>query len=121
VLVAVGGWLYLRPSAFYQRAVITEATIDDLRSGPVDDTPDGIARWSVYASVRYVVDGNRIQARTAVGQCRGSGLFSYHVGDTVQVGYDPENVHRAALATAGQVPKTSPLDGGCQCRLALSA
>ncbi|HEY8114212.1 MAG TPA: DUF3592 domain-containing protein [Actinomycetes bacterium] len=105
LLLALSGWLFFRPSSFADRAVLTSAVIDDVDEGAVSDAADGLPRWDVYAVVHYKVGSDRVQSRLTVGRCQVTCLFSCRKGDTVQVGYDPRNIHWVVIAEGGHVPK----------------
>jgi hypothetical protein len=59
LLLALAGWLYVRPSSFAQRAIITSAMIDAPR-GALQHSQDGLARLEVYAGVHCQVGNERI-------------------------------------------------------------
>ena len=60
--------------------------IDDLSQGPFLQSEDGRRSFTVYATVRYEVDGTLAQGRIALSGCgRGGCPASRQRGDTITV------------------------------------
>jgi hypothetical protein len=71
LLLAFAAWRFASRATFADRAVTTTAVIDDLSQGPFLQSEDGRRSFTVYATVRYDVDGTLTQGRVALSGCRG--------------------------------------------------
>jgi Protein of unknown function (DUF3592) len=111
LLLAFAGWRFAGRTAFADRAVTAAAVIDDLSQGPFLQSEDGRRSFTVYATVRYEVDGTLTRGRVALSGCRGGACPARHRrGDTITVAYDPQQVNRVDLASrvVGRHPLLDP-------------
>jgi hypothetical protein len=111
LLLALAGWRFAGRTAFADRAVTATAVIDDLSQGPFLQSEDGRRSFTVYATIRYQVDGTLTQGRVALSGCRGGACPARHRrGDTITVAYDPQQVNRVDLASrvVGRHPLLDP-------------
>jgi hypothetical protein len=110
LLFALAGWRFASRTAFADRAVTATAVIDDLSQGPFLQAEDGRRSFTVYATVRYDVDGTLTRGRVALSGCRGACPARHRRGDTVAVAYDPQQVNRVDLASrvVGRHPLLDP-------------
>jgi hypothetical protein len=67
----LAAWRLASRVAFADRAVIATAVIDDVYQGPFLGSEDVQRAFTVYAVVRYDVDGTLTQGRVALSGCRG--------------------------------------------------
>jgi hypothetical protein len=108
LLLALAAWRFASRTAFADRAVIATAVIDDLSQGPFLQSEDGRRSFTVYATVRYDVDGTLTQGRVALSGCRNGACPARHQrGDTITVAYDPQQVTSVDLAS--RVVRRHPL------------
>jgi hypothetical protein len=108
LLLGLAGWRFAGRAAFAGRAVIATAVIEDVAQGPFVAAEDVRRSFTVYAIVRYEVDGTLVRGRVALGGCRGGVCPArYERGDTVTVAYDPRRVSSVDLA--GRVVGRHPL------------
>jgi hypothetical protein len=70
LLLALAAWRFSSRTAFADRAVTATAVIDGLSHGPFLQSEDGRRSFTVYATVRYEVDGTLTQGRVALSGCR---------------------------------------------------
>jgi hypothetical protein len=111
LLVALAGWRVASRTAFADRAVTAPAVIDELDQGPFLASEDGRRSFTVYATVRYQVDGTPTRGRVALGGCRaGACPASRQRGETIAIAYDPQQVSRVEVASrvAGWYPLLDP-------------
>jgi hypothetical protein len=111
LLLALAAWRFASRTAFADRAVTTTAVIDDLSQGPFLQSEDGRRSFTVYATVRYEVDGTLTQGRVALSGCRGGACPARHQrGETITVAYDPQQVTSVDLASrvVGRHPLLDP-------------
>jgi hypothetical protein len=110
LLLALAAWRFADRTAFADRAVTSAAVIDDLSQGPFLQSEDGRRSFTVYATVRYDVDGTLTQGRVALSGCRGACPARRQRGDTITVAYDPQQVNRVDLASrvVGRHPLLDP-------------
>jgi hypothetical protein len=110
LLLALATWRLASRTAFADRAVTTAAVIDDISQGPFLQSEDGRRSFTVYATVRYEVDGTLTQGRVALSGCRGGCPARRQRGDTITVAYDPQQVNRVDLASrvVGRHPLLDP-------------
>ena len=110
LLLAFAAWRLASRAAFADRAVTATAVIDDLSQGPFLQSEDGRRSLTVYASVRYEVDGTLAQGRVALSGRRGACPARRQRGDTITVAYDPRQVNRVDLASrvVGRHPLLDP-------------
>jgi Protein of unknown function (DUF3592) len=111
LLLAFAAWRFAGRTAFADRAVTATAVIDDLSQGPFLASEDGRRSLTVYAAVRYEVDGTLTQGRVALSGCRGGACPARHRrGDTITVAYDPQQVTSVDLASrvVGRHPLLDP-------------
>jgi hypothetical protein len=111
LLLALAAWRFASRTAFADRAVTTTAVIDDLSQGPFLQSEDGRRSFTVYATVRYEVDGTLTQGRVALSGCRGGACPARHQrGETITVAYDPQRVNSVDLASrvVGRHPLLDP-------------
>ena len=94
LLFALAAWRFASRTAFADRAVTATAVIDDLSQGPFLASEDGRRSFTVYATVRYDVDGTLTQGRVAL-----SGPSRHRRGDRIAVAYDPQQVSSVDLAS----------------------
>jgi Protein of unknown function (DUF3592) len=100
LLLALAAWRLASRAAFADRAVTTTAVIDDLAHGPFLQSEDGRRSFTVYATVRYDVDGTLTQGRVVLSGCRSGACPARHRrGDPVAVAYDPQQVTSVDLAS----------------------
>jgi Protein of unknown function (DUF3592) len=99
LLFALAAWRLASRTALADRAVTTTAVIDDLSQGPFLASEDGRRSFTVYATVRYHVDGTPTQGRVALSGCRGACPARHQRGDPVTIAYDPLQVDRVDLAS----------------------
>jgi hypothetical protein len=100
-----------QPSRIADRAVTTTAVIDGLSHGPFLQSEDGRRSFTVYATVRYEVDGTLTQSRVVLSGCRGGACPARHRrGDPITVAYDPQQVTSVDLASRviGRHPLLDP-------------
>jgi hypothetical protein len=108
LLLGLAGWRFAGRAAFADRAVIATAVIEDVAQGPFVAAEDVRRSFTVYATVRYEVDGTLARGRVALSGCRGGACPARHErGDTVTVAYDPRQVSSVDLA--GRVVGRHPL------------
>jgi Protein of unknown function (DUF3592) len=111
LLLAFAAWRFTGRAAFADRAVTTTAVIDDLSQGPFLASEDGRRSFTVYAAVRYEVDGTLTQGRVVLSGCRsGACPARRQRGDTITVAYDPQQVTSVDLASrvVGRHPLLDP-------------
>ena len=111
LLLALAAWRFASRTAFADRAVTTTAVIDDLSQGPFLQSEDGRRSFTVYATVRYEVDGTLTQGRVVLSGCRGGACPARHQrGETITVAYDPQQVTSVDLASrvVGRHPLLDP-------------
>jgi hypothetical protein len=100
LLLALAAWRFASRTAFADRAVTATAVIDDVSQGPFLASEDGRRSFTVYATVRYEVDGTLTQGRVALSGCRrGACPSSHRRGETITVAYDPQQVNSVDLAS----------------------
>lgn len=100
LLLGLAAWRLASRTAFADRAVIATAVIDDVDQGPFLQSEDGRRSFTVYATVRYEVDGTLAQGRVALSGCgRGGCPASRQRGDTITIAYDPRQVNSFDLAS----------------------
>jgi hypothetical protein len=110
-LFALAAWRLASRTAFADRAVIATAVIDDVDQGPFLASEDGRRSFTVYATVRYDVDGTLARGRVALSGCRrGACPSSRQRGDTVTIAYDSQQVDSVELASrvVGRHPLLDP-------------
>jgi hypothetical protein len=79
-------------------AVTATAVIDDVSQGPFLQSEDGRRSFTVYATVRYEVDGTLTQGRVVLSGCRGGACPARHRrGETITVAYDPSGSPASTL------------------------
>jgi hypothetical protein len=111
LLLALAAWRLASRTAFADRAVTATAVIDDLSQGPFLASEDGRRSFTVYATVRYDVDGTLTRGRVALSGCRGGDCPARRQrGDTITVAYDPQQVTSVDLASrvVGRHPLLDP-------------
>jgi Protein of unknown function (DUF3592) len=110
LLLALAAWRFAGRTAFADRAVTATAVIDDLSQGPFLQSEDGRRSFTVYATVRYDVDGTPTQGRIALSGCRDTCPARRQRGDTITVAYDPRQVTSVDLASrvVGRHPLLDP-------------
>ena len=111
LLLALAAWRLASRTAFADRAVTATAVIDDLSQGPFLQSEDGRRSFTVYATVRYDVDGTLTRGRVALSGCRGGACPARRQrGDTITVAYDPQQVTSVDLASrvVGRHPLLDP-------------
>jgi hypothetical protein len=111
LLLGLAAWRLAGRTAFADRAVIATAMIDDVDQGPFLQSEDGQRSFTVYATVRYEVDGTLAQGRVALSGCgRGACPASRQQGDTITIAYDPLQVTSVDLASrvVGRHPLLDP-------------
>jgi Protein of unknown function (DUF3592) len=111
LLLALAAWRFSSRTAFADRAVTATAVIDDVSQGPFLQSEDGRRSFTVYATVRYEVDGTLTQGRVALSGCRrGACPASRQRGETITIAYDPQQVNRVDLASrvVGRHPLLDP-------------
>jgi Protein of unknown function (DUF3592) len=111
LLLALAAWRLANRAAFADRAVTTTAVLDDLSHGPFLASEDGRRSFTVYATVRYEVDGTLTQGRVALSGCRaGACPARRRRGETITVAYDPQQVTSVDLASrvVGRHPLLDP-------------
>jgi hypothetical protein len=111
LLFALAAWRLASRTAFADRAVTATAVIDDVDQGPFLQSEDGRRSFTVYATVRYEVDGTLTQGRVVLSGCRGGACPARHQrGDTIAVAYDPQQVTSVDLASrvVGRHPLLDP-------------
>jgi Protein of unknown function (DUF3592) len=111
LLLALAAWRFSSRTAFADRAVTATAVIDDVSQGPFLQSEDGRRSFTVYATVRYEVDGTLTQGRVALSGCRrGACPARRQRGETITIAYDPQQVNRVDLASrvVGRHPLLDP-------------
>jgi Protein of unknown function (DUF3592) len=110
LLLALAAWRFASRAAVADRAVTATAVIDDVSQGPFLQSEDGRRSFTVYATVRYEVDGTLIQGRVALSGCRGACPASRQRGETITIAYDPQQVNSVDLASrvVGRHPLLDP-------------
>jgi hypothetical protein len=111
LLLGLAAWRLASRTAFADRAVTAIAVIDDVDRGPFLASEDVRRSFTVYATVRYEVDGTLAQGRVALSGCgRGACPASRQRGDTITIAYDPLQVNRVDLASrvVGRHPLLDP-------------
>jgi Protein of unknown function (DUF3592) len=111
LLLGLAAWRLASRTAFADRAVTATAVIDDVDQGPFLQSADGQRSFTVYATVRYEVDGTLAQGRVALSGCgRGSCPASRQRGDTITIAYDPLQLNSVDLASrvVGRHPLLDP-------------
>jgi len=111
LLLALAAWRFASRTAFADRAVTATAVIDDVDQGPFLQSEDGQRSFTVYATVRYEVDGTLTQGRVALSGCgRGACPASHQRGDTITIAYDPRQITSVDLASRvlGRHPLLDP-------------
>jgi hypothetical protein len=111
LLLGLAAWRLASRTAFADRAAIATAVIDDIDQGPFLQSEDGRRSFTVYATVRYDVDGTLTRGRVALGGCgRGGCPASRQRGDTITIAYDPQQVNSIDLASRviGRHPLLDP-------------
>jgi hypothetical protein len=111
LLLALAAWRFADRTAFADRAVTATAVIDDVSQGPFLASEDGRRSFTVYATIRYEVDGTLTPGRVVLSGCRGGACPARHRrGDTITVAYDPQQVNRVDLASrvVGRDPRLDP-------------
>jgi hypothetical protein len=110
LLLALAAWRLASRTALADRAVTATAVIDDVDHGPFLQSEDGQRSFTVYATVRYDVDGTLIQGRVALSGCRGACPARHQRGDPVTIAYDSQQVDRVDLASrvVGRHPLRDP-------------
>jgi Protein of unknown function (DUF3592) len=110
LLLALAAWRFASRAAVADRAVTATAVIDDVSQGPFLQSEDGRRSFTVYATVRYEVDGTLIQGRVALNGCRGACPASRQRGETITIAYDPQQVNSVDLASrvVGRHPLLNP-------------
>jgi hypothetical protein len=111
LLLALAAWRLASRTALADRAVTATAVIEDLSQGPFLQSEDGRRSFTVYASVRYDVDGTLTHGRVVLSGCRGGACpASHRRGEPVTVAYDPQQVDRVDLASrvVGRHPLLDP-------------
>jgi hypothetical protein len=99
LLLVLAAWRLASRVAFADRAVIATAVIDDVDQGPFLGSEDVQRAFTVYAMVRYDVDGTPTQGRVALSGCRGGCPARHQRGDTITIAYDPQQVSSVDLAS----------------------
>jgi hypothetical protein len=108
LLFGLAAWRFAGRAAFADRAVIATAVIEEVAQGPFLAAEDVRRSFTVYATVRYEVDGTVARGRVALSGCRaGACPARYQRGDTVTVAYDPRQSNTVDLA--GRVVGRHPL------------
>jgi Protein of unknown function (DUF3592) len=111
LLLALAAWRFAGRTALADRAVTATAVIDDLSQGPFLQSEDGRRSFTVYATVRYEVDGTLTQGRVVLSGCRGGACPARRQrGETITVAYDPQQVTSVDLASrvVGRHPLLDP-------------
>jgi hypothetical protein len=111
LLLGLAAWRLASRTAFADRAVIAIAVIDDVSQGPFLAAEDLRRSFTVYATVRYEVDGTFAKGRVALSGCgRGACPASRQRGDTITIAYDPQRVNSIDLASrvVGKHPLLDP-------------
>jgi Protein of unknown function (DUF3592) len=111
LLCALAAWRFSSRTAFADRAVTATAVIDDVDQGPFLASEDGQRSFTVYATVRYHVDGTLAQGRVSLSGCgRGACPARHQRGDTITIAYDPRQVTSIDLASrvVGRHPLLDP-------------
>jgi hypothetical protein len=111
LLLALAAWRLASRAAFADRAVTTTAVIDGLTHGPFLQSEDGRRSFTLYATVRYDVEGTLTRGRVVLSGCRGGACPARHRrGETITVAYDPQQVTSVELASrvAGRHPLLDP-------------
>jgi hypothetical protein len=111
LLLALAAWRLASRTAFADRAVLATAVIDDLSQGPFLQSEDGRRSFTVYATVRYDVDGTLTQGRVVLSGCRNGACPARHQrGETITIAYDPQRVTSVDLASrvVGRHPLLDP-------------
>jgi hypothetical protein len=99
LLFALAAWRLASRAAFADRAVTATAVIDGLTHGPFLQSEDGRRSFTVYATVRYEVDGTLTQGRVVLSGCRSACPARHRRGETITVAYDPQQVTNVDLAS----------------------
>jgi hypothetical protein len=99
LLFAFAAWRLASRAAFADRAVTVTGVIDDLSQGPFLQSEDGRRSFTVYATVRYEVDGTLTRGRIALSGCRDTCPSRRQRGETITVAYDPRRVSSVDLAS----------------------
>jgi hypothetical protein len=100
LLFALAAWRLVSRTAFADRAVTATAVIDDVYQGPFLESEDVRRSFTLYAIVRYEVDGTPTQGRVALSGCRRGACPARHQrGDTITIAYDPQQVSSVDLAS----------------------
>jgi hypothetical protein len=108
LLFGLAAWRFAGRTAFADRAVIATGVIEDVFQGPFLAAEDVRRSFTVYATVRYEVDGTLARGRVVLSGCRGGACPGrYQRGDTVTVAYDPRQIDTVDLA--GRVVGRHPL------------
>jgi Protein of unknown function (DUF3592) len=111
LLLGVASWRLASRTAFADRAVAATAVIDGVHHGPFLQSEDARRSFTVYATVRYEVDGTLTQGRVVLSGCRrGACPASHRRGETITIAYDPQQVTRVDLASrvVGRHPLLDP-------------